>query len=80
MATIIKRYTDSVNFELPENTTASTFADDSKIASYAKEAVSQMQKAGIINGKGANSFAPTDNATRAEASKMLMILMQQMGK
>ncbi len=80
MAAMIKRYTDSAGFSLPENTAAVTFADDASIASYAKEAVSGMQKAGMINGKGENTFAPKDNATRAEASKILMILMEQMAK
>ncbi|MFV0518561.1 MAG: S-layer homology domain-containing protein, partial [Aminipila sp.] len=44
-------------------------------ASYAKESVTSMQKAGIINGvkatDGSYSFMPKNNATRAEAAKMI---------
>ena len=80
MATLISRYAGFAEFELPQTEESVTFTDASDIASYAKEAVSQMQKAGIINGRGDNTFAPKDNATRAEACKMLTILMQQMGR
>ncbi|WP_445670321.1 S-layer homology domain-containing protein [Paenibacillus sp. FSL K6-2393] len=31
-----------------------------------------MQKAGILNGKGLNTFAPSDKTTRAEAVKLLL--------
>ena len=80
MATLISRYADFAKFELPQTVTPVEFADGADIASYAKDAVAEMQKAGIINGKDANRFAPEENATRAEACKMLTILMQQMGK
>ena len=72
--------TSFAKFELPQTVTPVEFADGADIASYAKDAVAEMQKAGIINGKDANRFAPEENATRAEACKMLTILMQQMGK
>ena len=59
---------------LSEKNGEMTFADESKIAGYAKEAVKSMQKAGVINGvvteKGTN-FNPANNATRAEAAKMI---------
>ena len=47
------------------------FADSERIADYAREAVEQLAGLGIINGVGANRFAPNDSATRAEAAKML---------
>ncbi|HHW31852.1 MAG TPA: S-layer homology domain-containing protein, partial [Clostridiaceae bacterium] len=40
------------------------------------EAVSKMQKAGIISGKPNNIFDPKGSATRAEASKMIAVLLQ----
>ena len=80
MATLISRYAEFAEFEIPQTEEPVTFSDASDIASYAQDAVTQMQRAGIINGRGDNTFAPQDNATRAEACKMLTILMQQMGR
>ena len=48
-----------------------TFADNADIATYAAEAVAVMQRAGIINGMGGNTFAPTGTATRAQAAKIM---------
>ena len=78
MATMIKRYTDFARFTLPTDTAAVNFTDSAQISSYAADAVKAMQQAGIINGKGGNTFAPKDNATRAEACKMLTVLMKMM--
>lgn len=50
---------------------AITFADNADIATYAAEAVTVMQRAGIINGMGGNTFAPTGTATRAQAAKIM---------
>lgn len=52
--------------------TQSSFADDDQIPSWAKTAVAGLQKSGLLNGKGLNSFAPRDNTTRAEAVKLLL--------
>lgn len=76
MAVMIKNYIEKVEKqEIVEKNQAVTFADEAKIASYAKESVSTMQKAGIIKGSksknGSFIFAPKANATRAEATKMI---------
>ena len=78
MATMIKRYTDFAKFTLPTDAAAVNFTDSAQISSYAADAVKAMQQAGIINGKGGNTFVPKDNATRAEACKMLTVLMKMM--
>ncbi len=52
------------------------FADDNLISDYAKAAVLTMSEKGIINGKGNNLFCPKDNATRAEAAKIVYETMQ----
>lgn len=77
MAVMIDRYAKNVQKKtLPEKNAAITFSDEAQIAGYAKDAVSAMQKAGIINGKGNNMFAPTENATRAEAAKMISYFLK----
>ncbi|MFS0872448.1 S-layer homology domain-containing protein, partial [Paenibacillus xylanilyticus] len=55
-----------------ESGTSSTFGDDEQIPAWAKAAVAEMQKSGLLNGKGLNTFAPRDNTTRAEAVKLLL--------
>ena len=48
-----------------------TFDDFDDIKDYAKEAVSKLCSASILNGYDNNTFRPFGNATRAEASKMI---------
>lgn len=77
MAVMITNYAENVaKYTMPKTHTAVTFADDGKIAGYAKNAVSSLQQAGIISGQGDNMFAPIDHATRAEAAKMITVLLQ----
>jgi len=51
------------------------FSDSEKIADYAKTAVRYLAGAGIINGMGDGSFAPDNNATRAEAAVLIYKMM-----
>ena len=77
---MIMRYISQVSGgELDLVNEPAAFADEAQISSYASEAVSLMQQAGIISGKGENNFAPKDSATRAEACKMLYLVMEQIG-
>jgi hypothetical protein len=81
MAAMIVRFVKDVQgTTLPAVNEAVHFADSGQIADYAADAVAMMQKAGIISGKGNNLFAPLDNATRAEAAKMLAFLLRIMEK
>lgn len=47
------------------------FEDKDKIAYYAYNAVSVLNKSGLINGFEDNSFRPADNCTRAQAASIL---------
>ncbi len=58
----------------------SGFADDQDIPDWAKGAVAEMKKLGIIKGKGANEFVPGGKATRAEAVTVLLNMLAQMNK
>ncbi|MCZ8516017.1 S-layer homology domain-containing protein [Paenibacillus filicis] len=60
--------------------TATGFTDDKDIPDWAKGAVADMKKAGIIEGKGANQFAPGDKTTRAEAVTVLLKMQAQKNK
>ncbi|HMM05829.1 MAG TPA: S-layer homology domain-containing protein [Clostridiales bacterium] len=76
MAVMIKRYADYKKITLTKTVTVVTFADSSSIASWARDAVSNLQQAGIINGTGGNQFNPLGNATRAEAAKMISLFLK----
>ena len=54
-----------------------TFADADEVANYASHAVGALAAANIINGIGNGLFAPQNNATRAEAAKMLAGVYQK---
>lgn len=63
--------------EMPKAAPGEDFADESKIASYAAEAVDWARENGMISGKENNCFDPTGHATRAEVSVILMNYMNQ---
>lgn len=58
---------------------AEAFADASAIAPYAREAVGQMKALGIVNGLEDNTFAPLSYMSRAQAAKVLYLMLRQVG-
>jgi hypothetical protein len=81
-AVMLERYMRNVA-ETPFPSAAETldFTDKNGIAAWAGNAVSAMQKAGIINGMenadGSYRFEPAAGATRAEAAKMIYEILTQ---
>jgi hypothetical protein len=71
MAVIMSNYAKTIGYTLPKVHVENIFADNGKISTYAKEAVKQMQMAGVISGKNGNLFDPQGTATRAEVSAVL---------
>ncbi|SHE15021.1 outer membrane biogenesis protein BamB [Chlamydia abortus] len=64
--------------QLELNANASTgFADDETIPQWAKGAVEAIRKLGIVDGRGGNRFVPNETATRAEATVMLLRLLDR---
>ena len=74
-ATILNRYSTSMNYKLPSNRSGS-FADASEIPEWAFMAAWTMYKAEIINGKTGGIFDPNANITRAEAAAMIERFMK----
>ena len=72
MAVIMLRVADLLGIELKSN---ATFADETSIAGYAKDAVKKLAGAGIINGVGDNKFSPKTTVTRAQAAKIVYELL-----
>ena len=57
---------EGVEFEIGEV----KYADFADVSDYAKEAVSALVSAGLVNGKN-DLIAPQDNITRAEVAVLL---------
>ena len=73
IATIFYRASNlaNVKFKIKEEL---IFNDRDQFAPYAIEPVRMLSSTGVINGVGNDLFAPTANATRAEAAKILYLL------
>jgi len=56
------------------------FGDDGEISDYAKEAITALQKAGIVNGNDAGNFNPKATATRAETAKIMHGVLNLIGR
>lgn len=67
MAVIIFRAAKMLKVKLKDSGAVSPFKDNNDIASYAKEAVSALQKTGVINGMNVGLFMPKGQVTRAQA-------------
>jgi hypothetical protein len=63
------------SFDETEKVGGATFEDVSDISSYAVKAVNTMKQKGIIAGDLNNCFNPTALATRAEACKIIYLLL-----
>lgn len=71
-AVMLMRYAAAENLALPENENYKLNFEDSKdIPYYSELSVAILVSSGIIKGKTAETFAPMDEITRAEASAML---------
>ena len=71
MAVIMINYVNAIGFTLPVTREKATYADDSSISSNCKEAVTDLQQAGIMMGGSKNQFNPKADTTRAEFCAML---------
>lgn len=82
MAVMISRYMKNIEGkEFKVTAKEIKFRDQDKIRNYANTAVTELQKAGIINGvkngDGSTNFYPANNATRAESATMTVNLIQK---
>lgn len=54
-----------------------SFSDGGEIADYAKEAIEAFGSLGVVNGYSDGSFKPNGNITRAEAAKIIKVLLDK---
>ena len=77
IAVILTRYAEVMEIVLVRAVESVSFDDDTDIAAYAKDAVYEMQRAGIINGKPGNFFDPDGETTRAEVAAILRRFLER---
>jgi len=81
LAVMIERFAMNVTgYTLPDKTKAVTFTDHQDISEYAVDSIRSIQQAGIISGNPDGSFKPAENASRAQAAKMVSLLLRGMLK
>ena len=56
------------------STDISKYGDRDEIADYAKDAAGSLTALGVMNGSDGGMFKPYNNATRAEAAKIISVL------
>lgn len=71
MALILVRAAESKGIVLKDSGIQPSFTDAAEIDEYAADAVSALQRAGILSGNPDGGFAPKANLTRAEACKVI---------
>jgi|GEM_PF-4661245 len=71
LAVMLARYMRYTGADIILTAEYRMFADEADISDYAKSAVQDMNKLGIINGKGDGVIDPLGNSTRAEVAAML---------
>ena len=71
MAVVIYRILKHVGKGITEDGIYIEFTDEYQASDYAKQAIIDLAKSGIVNGMGDNAFMPKANCTRAQAAKML---------
>ncbi len=76
MAVMLVAYLKSTGKELPEKNLDVNFSDAAKISDYAASAVQAAAKAGLLAGKNGNIFDPVAPVTRAEAAKVIHLLLE----
>jgi hypothetical protein len=79
MAAMLYRYAEyKGTVSNTEGMSVREFSDYASISSWAQAPIQWAMNNGILSGNGDGSFAPQSSATRAEAAKMLAILLNGM--
>ena len=72
MAVIFRNYFDYAGADLTATPTEYDFEDMDQVSSWAKEAIEDMLRAGIINGMDNNKLEPKGTANRAQLAAIFM--------
>lgn len=78
-AVMLSRVYTKLGGEFP-TVTATTFADDSRVSTWAKSEVAFMADKGIINGKGNNTFDPNGTTGNTSIEEAMVITLRMFEK
>ena len=79
VATALFRYINASGITLERDRTIPPFADIDSVASWARDAVTVLQQAGLIQGMGDNRFAPREATNRAQMASIIADFHRQHG-
>lgn len=77
MAVMAYRAVGLAGKQLSGTVEATALRDSNEIAGYAVEAIDALQRAGVISGMEDGSFAPTKTASRAQAAKIIVGILEK---
>jgi hypothetical protein len=77
MAVLVNNYLTFAKFNIPVTQQSIHFDDKAEIADWAKPAAQSVQKLGIMEGMGQNTFDPQRVSTRAQVSAVLQRLISE---
>ena len=79
MAVMLQRAMEGCGLTPAPLREAASFADEDVIGGYAREAVTALYRAGLMNGMTENEFGPLGGATRAQAASLLYRVYSEKG-
>ena len=76
MAVMAYRAVKAAGIVLEQANEYKEFTDNNDISIYAKEPIKELQQAGILEGNEKSMFLPKNNSARAEAAKIIYMLIE----
>jgi len=80
LAAFLYRYNNHKGYDVSKRADLSTFSDGAAVASYAKDALSWANGAGLVNGTSDGKLNPSRGATRGQAAAILHRFCVSIGK
>ncbi|WP_195572595.1 S-layer homology domain-containing protein [Paenibacillus sp. 1001270B_150601_E10] len=77
MAVMLVRAYEWKHGKIEDKGEALSFADHKKVSKWAVDGVAKVAALGLMEGQGGNTFAPDKHATRAEAAKVIYLLLER---
>lgn len=77
MAVMVARAAQAAEQTLGQSGSLEQFTDAAAVSEYAREALELLVGAGFISGDDTGALLPAENATRAQAAKILCLVSQQ---
>ncbi len=77
-AMLARAYAYAKNSVSVASLSVSAFTDTGTVPQWAQEAISEVYRIGLMQGRAVGQFAPNQNGTRAESAQMILNLLSVM--